>query len=66
MLIAAALDMQFHTLATVQWAKKVPKAAGVLSVRRVTLIYRCKINKFAFVDLTMLIIKSFLNTLADG
>ena len=27
MLIAAALDMQFHTLA--QWAKKVAKVAGV-------------------------------------
>ena len=35
MLIAAALDMQFHTLATAQWAKKVAKEAGVLPVRRV-------------------------------
>ena len=61
--------MQFHTLATGQWAKKVAKVAGLLPVRRVTLIYnKCKINKSenTFVDLAMLIIKSFLNTLADG
>ena len=38
MLIAAALDMQFHTLAIAQWAKKVAKVAGVLPVRRVLLI----------------------------